>query len=150
MKIRPCLFPSTKPNLQFVLSSNSSKSKFTFRIDIASNGERIAISAQGALYPIESTVTSYCYVNRGGRCTDFEEVDSQEIRRHVSTVTLCLFNRSTYTDLDSSDADSDVLADYVLALVRSEDSDVQVKQNCLENLEDFLRARLYTLNAYNE
>ncbi|KAF9638472.1 hypothetical protein BFW01_g9369 [Lasiodiplodia theobromae] len=41
--------------------------------------------------------------------------------------------------LSSSDADSDVLADYVLALVRSEDSDEQVKVNCLENLEDFLR-----------
>ncbi|KAF4538014.1 CCCH zinc finger and RRM domain-containing protein [Lasiodiplodia theobromae] len=40
---------------------------------------------------------------------------------------------------DISDADSDVLADYVLALVRSEDSDEQVKVNCLENLEDFLR-----------
>lgn len=39
----------------------------------------------------------------------------------------------------SSDADSDVLADYVLALVRTEDSDEQVKTNCLENLEDFLR-----------
>lgn len=40
---------------------------------------------------------------------------------------------------DISDADSDVLADYVLALVRSEDPDEQVKSNCLENLEDFLR-----------
>ncbi|KAH7039444.1 hypothetical protein B0J12DRAFT_675622 [Macrophomina phaseolina] len=38
----------------------------------------------------------------------------------------------------SSDADSDVLADYVLALVRAEDPDEQVKSNCLENLEDFL------------
>ena len=45
------------------------------------------------------------------------------------------------TKLSSSDADSDVLADYVLALVKSEDSDNQVKQNCLENLEDFLRTR---------
>lgn len=43
--------------------------------------------------------------------------------------------------LYSSDADSDVLADYVLALVRSEDPDEQVKSNCLENLEDFLRDR---------
>ncbi|GME23805.1 CCCH zinc finger and RRM domain-containing protein [Neofusicoccum parvum] len=42
---------------------------------------------------------------------------------------------------DISDADSDVLADYVLALVRSEDPDEQVKSNCLENLEDFLRDR---------
>lgn len=50
--------------------------------------------------------------------------------------------RRVDTDLlSSSDADSDVLADYVLALVRSEDSDEQVKVNCLENLEDFLRDR---------
>ncbi|KAK8207037.1 CCCH zinc finger and RRM domain-containing protein [Phyllosticta capitalensis] len=39
---------------------------------------------------------------------------------------------------DISDADSDVLADYVLALVKSEDPDEQVRANCLENLEDFL------------
>ena len=39
----------------------------------------------------------------------------------------------------SSDADSDVLADYVIALVKSEDSDEQVRRNCLENLPDFLR-----------
>ncbi|KAF1811645.1 hypothetical protein P152DRAFT_449926 [Eremomyces bilateralis CBS 781.70] len=39
---------------------------------------------------------------------------------------------------DISDADSDVLADYVLALVKSEEPDDQVRQNCLENLEDFL------------
>ena len=51
------------------------------------------------------------------------------------------FRIFTYAKFISSDADSDVLADYVLALVRSEDSDEQVKQNCLENLEDFLRAR---------
>ncbi|KAL0264923.1 hypothetical protein SLS55_000877 [Diplodia seriata] len=38
----------------------------------------------------------------------------------------------------NSDADSDVLADYVLALVRTDGSDEQVKTNCLENLEDFL------------
>ncbi|KAF2837244.1 hypothetical protein M501DRAFT_921046, partial [Patellaria atrata CBS 101060] len=40
---------------------------------------------------------------------------------------------------DISDADSDVLADYVLALVKSEDPDDEVKKNCLENLEDFLK-----------
>lgn len=43
----------------------------------------------------------------------------------------------------SSDADSDILADFVLALVRTEDPDEQVKSNCLENLEDFLRDRDY-------
>ncbi|KAI5219203.1 hypothetical protein E4T41_08074 [Aureobasidium subglaciale] len=39
---------------------------------------------------------------------------------------------------DISDADSDVLADYVIALIRSEESDDAVKQNCLDNLQDFL------------
>lgn len=42
---------------------------------------------------------------------------------------------------DSSDADSDVLADYVLALVKAEEPDDQVRANCLENLEDFLQER---------
>jgi len=42
---------------------------------------------------------------------------------------------------DISDADSDVLADYVLALVKSEESESQVRANCLENLEDFLHER---------
>lgn len=45
---------------------------------------------------------------------------------------------------DISDADSDVLADYVLALVRSDDPDDQVKSNCLENLEDFLKEHTAT------
>lgn len=45
------------------------------------------------------------------------------------------------TTLYSSDADSDVLADYVLALVKSDEPDSQVKQNCLDNLEDFLKER---------
>jgi RNA recognition motif. (a.k.a. RRM, RBD, or RNP domain) len=39
----------------------------------------------------------------------------------------------------SSDADSDVLADYVLALLRADDSDDEVRQNCEDNLRDFLR-----------
>lgn len=42
---------------------------------------------------------------------------------------------------DISDADSDVLADYVLALVKSDESENQVRANCLENLEDFLHER---------
>ncbi|KAI9830912.1 MAG: hypothetical protein M1819_005294 [Sarea resinae] len=40
---------------------------------------------------------------------------------------------------DISDADSDVLADYVLALVRSEAPDEEVKSTSRENLEDFLK-----------
>lgn len=50
----------------------------------------------------------------------------------------CISRRRCANSCRSSDADSDVLADYVLALVRAEDPDEQVKSNCLENLEDFL------------
>ena len=50
--------------------------------------------------------------------------------------------------LNSSDADSDVLADYVLALIRTEAPDEQLKANAIENLEDFLRdCRLLLLQA---
>ncbi|KAF3942321.1 hypothetical protein ABW19_dt0206759 [Dactylella cylindrospora] len=38
-----------------------------------------------------------------------------------------------------SDADSDVLADYVLALLRHEQSEDEVKQMCIDQLDDFLR-----------
>lgn len=37
-----------------------------------------------------------------------------------------------------SDADSDVLADYVLALVKTDDPEAVAKANCVENLKDFL------------
>ncbi|KAF7715523.1 Uncharacterized protein PECH_004726 [Penicillium ucsense] len=40
---------------------------------------------------------------------------------------------------DISDADSDVLADYVLALIRTDAPDDEIKNNSIENLEDFLR-----------
>ena len=39
----------------------------------------------------------------------------------------------------SSDADSDVLADYVIALVRDDDPEPQLRQNVMGNLEDFLK-----------
>lgn len=39
----------------------------------------------------------------------------------------------------SSDADSDVLADYVLALISSDAPDDEIRQASVENLEDFLR-----------
>ncbi|KAK6507482.1 hypothetical protein TWF481_005913 [Arthrobotrys musiformis] len=38
-----------------------------------------------------------------------------------------------------SDADSDVLADYVLALLRHEQSEAEVRQMCIDQLDDFLR-----------
>ena len=40
---------------------------------------------------------------------------------------------------DISDADSDVLADYVLALIRTDTPDSQLKLDVLESLEDFLK-----------
>lgn len=40
---------------------------------------------------------------------------------------------------DISDADSDVLADYVLALIRSDAPDDEIRQASIENLEDFLK-----------
>lgn len=45
----------------------------------------------------------------------------------------------------SSDADSDVLADYVLALIRTDAPDDEIRQASVENLEDFLRERALTL-----
>ncbi len=40
---------------------------------------------------------------------------------------------------DISDADSDVLADYVLALLKTDTPDAQLKVDVSENLEDFLK-----------
>ncbi|KAK4955802.1 hypothetical protein LTR10_006741 [Elasticomyces elasticus] len=37
-----------------------------------------------------------------------------------------------------SDADSEVLADYVLALVKTDDSEVVARVNCIDNLKDFI------------
>ncbi|KAL8820318.1 MAG: hypothetical protein Q9191_007539 [Dirinaria sp. TL-2023a] len=42
---------------------------------------------------------------------------------------------------DISDADSDVLADYVLALVRVETPEPELRANAIENLEDFLQEK---------
>ncbi|KAF3918733.1 hypothetical protein AA313_de0209788 [Arthrobotrys entomopaga] len=43
-----------------------------------------------------------------------------------------------------SDADSDVLADYVLALLRHEQSEAEVRQMCIDQLDDFLREHTTT------
>ncbi|MCJ1403825.1 hypothetical protein MMC11_007048 [Xylographa trunciseda] len=40
---------------------------------------------------------------------------------------------------DISDADSDVLADYVLALIRADTPEPELRANAIENLEDFLK-----------
>jgi len=39
----------------------------------------------------------------------------------------------------SSDADAEVLADYVIALVVANDSEANIKRNCLDSLSDFLQ-----------
>lgn len=44
---------------------------------------------------------------------------------------------------DSSDADAEVLADYVVALVTTEDTDANIRRNCLESLSDFLQDSRY-------
>lgn len=48
---------------------------------------------------------------------------------------------TSVSHLNSSDADSDVLADYVLALIRSDAPDDEIRKVSIENLEDFLRER---------
>ncbi|QIX00750.1 hypothetical protein AMS68_006267 [Peltaster fructicola] len=42
-------------------------------------------------------------------------------------------------DLSDTDADPDVLAEYVLELVRGDDDPAAVRQNCIDNLGDFLQ-----------
>jgi len=71
----------------------------------------------------------------------------EEVGRHVSCSPYIkgdpFAKRKTLMGLlsmnDSSDADSDVLADYVLALIRADTPDEDSKKNAIENLEDFLR-----------
>jgi hypothetical protein len=41
--------------------------------------------------------------------------------------------------MHSSDADAEVLADYVIALVTGNESEETVRENCLESLADFLQ-----------
>ena len=52
------------------------------------------------------------------------------------------FPGADYFDYHSSDADSDVLADYVLALIRADTPEPELRANAIENLEDFLKDRL--------
>ena len=47
----------------------------------------------------------------------------------------------------SSDADSDVLADYVLALIRADTPEPELRANAIENLEDFLKERSLSLSV---
>ena len=48
---------------------------------------------------------------------------------------------------DISDADSDVLADYVLALLKTDTPDAQLKVDVAENLEDFLKSSMSFINS---
>jgi len=47
----------------------------------------------------------------------------------------------------SSDADSDVLADYVLALIRADTPEPELRANAIENLEDFLKERMVSSSS---
>lgn len=49
--------------------------------------------------------------------------------------------RLTYPD--RSDADAEVLADYVVALVTAKDTDANIRRNCVESLSDFLQDSRY-------
>lgn len=44
---------------------------------------------------------------------------------------------------NSSDADSDVLGDYVLALIRAETPEPELRLSAISNLEDFLQESTY-------
>lgn len=47
------------------------------------------------------------------------------------------------TSHGSSDADAEVLADYVVALVTTEDEDANIRRNCIDSLSDFLQDSRY-------
>lgn len=72
----------------------------------------------------------------------------EETRGHVS---VAQFNDYAYvwctlpfTDFEnSSDADSDVLGDYVLALIRAETPEPELRLSAISNLEDFLQESTY-------
>jgi hypothetical protein len=51
-------------------------------------------------------------------------------------------SRSQLTEY-SSDADAEVLADYVVALVTTKDTDINIRRNCLDSLSDFLQDSRY-------
>ncbi|KAF3041950.1 hypothetical protein E8E12_008582 [Didymella heteroderae] len=51
-----------------------------------------------------------------------------------------VFKRWVLPKLETiSDADAEVLADYVVALVTTKDTDANIRRNCLESLSDFLQ-----------
>ncbi|KAJ4405348.1 hypothetical protein N0V91_005298 [Didymella pomorum] len=51
-----------------------------------------------------------------------------------------VFKRWVLPKLETiSDADAEVLADYVVALVTTKDTDINIRRNCLDSLSDFLQ-----------
>lgn len=62
----------------------------------------------------------------------------EEARRHVS-LSLPPLPAPHVQSINSSDADSDVLADYVLALIRAETPEPELRLSAVANLEDFLQ-----------
>lgn len=62
----------------------------------------------------------------------------EEARRHVRLSVPPLHPLNAHS-INSSDADSDVLADYVLALIRAETPEPELRLSAVANLEDFLQ-----------
>lgn len=71
------------------------------------------------------------------------EKDRRHVRRPYAKCKHCLFESIANEPDTRSDADSDVLADYVLALLRSDAPDEEIRKNSIENLEDFLKPSRY-------
>jgi len=72
-------------------------------------------------------------------------MDSEEIRGHVGSTRKpdpVQVSSLTVFFLCRSDADSDVLADYVLALLRHDQPVEEVRKLCIDQLEDFLKDRM--------
>lgn len=59
-----------------------------------------------------------------------------------------LFTVLTLSSSSSSDADSDVLADYVLALLRHDSPQAELRKLCIEQLEDFLKERMCSRGVF--
>lgn len=55
---------------------------------------------------------------------------------------------SILTVSNRSDADSDVLGDYVLALISADSPEAELRTNAIENLEDFLKDSMLTRDVY--
>lgn len=68
----------------------------------------------------------------------FQEVVRTEARQNVRQAAQATASRHI-SDIDSSDADAEVLADYVIALVTANETEGSIRKNCIESLSDFLQ-----------